>query len=171
MEVTVVPYDPIWPDLFKIESKIISKCVGLNLVFMEHIGSTAVPSLASKPVIDILLSVRNLEQLDKSSSLFEIQKYEVMGELGIKGRRYFRKGGDKRTHQIHAFKENDPHLIRHLAFRDYLIAHPKVMSEYADLKTELAQTCNHDIDVYCDGKDPFIKHHEQLALKWYQKTL
>ena len=94
--------------------------------------------------------------------------YQVMGEFGIEGRRYFRKGGNNRTHHIHAFQAGDHHLIRHLAFRDYLIEHETIAKEYGELKLNIAKSSNHDNDKYCDGKDPFIKMHEINALRWYK---
>lgn len=95
--------------------------------------------------------------------------YEAKGEFGISGRRYFIKGGSNRSHQIHAFKTGDENVKRHTAFRDYLEVHPVVMKEYADLKKELAQRCNNDIEQYCNGKDEFIKLYEFKAIEWINK--
>ena len=75
-----------------------------------------------------------------------------------------------RTHQIHAFKSGDLNIKRHIAFRDYLKEHPLIMSEYEALKKDLAKSCNNNIDVYCDGKDDFIKYYESKALKWFKNT-
>jgi GrpB-like predicted nucleotidyltransferase (UPF0157 family) len=86
--------------------------------------------------------------------------------LGIPGRRYFRKGGDARSHQIHAFAAGDANIARHLAFRDYLRAQPGAREEYEALKTRVAAQCNNDIEIYCAGKDRFIKLHEAKALEW-----
>jgi GrpB-like predicted nucleotidyltransferase (UPF0157 family) len=91
--------------------------------------------------------------------------YEPKGEFGIPGRRYFKKGGENRTHHIHAFASGDFNLIRHLAFRDYLRAHPEVAAEYAELKRTIAATCNNDIERYCDGKDEFVKRIEACAVE------
>jgi len=140
-----------------------------NLNHIYHIGSTAVPDLMAKPIIDIMLDVKNLSHLDEQTYLLENIGYEAKGELGIPGRRYFRKGGDNRTHQIHAFQSGDSNLIRHLAFRDYLIAHKEIAEEYGKLKFEIAQRCNNDIELYCDEKDAFVQKHEKRALKWIEK--
>ena len=122
--------------------------------------------LAAKPIIDIIIEVSCLTKLDALSVFFEEMGYEVMGEFGIEGRRYYRKGGDHRTHQIHGFMVGDFHIQRHIAFRDYLIAHPDIMHEYQILKIGLARTCDNDIDVYCDGKDSFVQYHEKQAVNW-----
>jgi GrpB-like predicted nucleotidyltransferase (UPF0157 family) len=98
----------------------------------------------------------------------EALAYEALGEFGIPGRRYFRKGGDDRTHQAHVFQVGDPGVERHLAFRDYLRAHPGVAAEYGVLKAGLAQQFPEDIDKYMDGKDAFVKAAEQEALRWYR---
>lgn len=91
-----------------------------------------------------------------------------MGEFGIPGRRYFRKGGHNRTHQIHAFQYNNMEEIeRHMAFRDYLREHPEVCIKYGELKSQLAEQYPNDIDGYGDGKDDFVKSVEKEAIKWH----
>lgn len=90
-----------------------------------------------------------------------------MGELGISGRRYFRKGGDERTHQIHVFEEtNRTDIIRHLAFRNYLRTHSNIAEEYCKLKIKLSLQYPDDIEAYCKGKDSFVKKIERDAILW-----
>jgi len=167
MFVNVVEYNPDWAEKFLRESESLKSVFADLVVHIHHIGSTAVPGLAAKPIIDILLEVTDLQGLDAQTHLIDHLDYEAMGECGIPRRRYFRKGGDYRTHQIHAFASGDPHVKRHLAFRDYLIAHEEVARAYGDLKAKIAPQSNHDIEKYCDLKDPFIKLHERKALDWY----
>ena len=98
--------------------------------------------------------------------------YEVLGEYGIKNRRYFRKSkaDGTRTHHVHIFRKSSPEAERHLAFRDYLRTHQSKAQEYSNLKAEL--TKNGDSlswDDYLDGKDPFIKATEREAVEWYRK--
>lgn len=166
MIVEVVPYNLGWPKAFQQEKQHLTKLLGGLVLELHHIGSTSVAGLYAKPIIDMILEVDSLAQLDEVSDMFERLGYEVMGEFGIEGRRYYRKGGNNRTHQIHAFERGDANINRHLAFRDYLVAHPEVKLEYQNLKVELARDCNHDIDKYCDGKDDFVKLHEKKALAW-----
>ena len=105
--------------------------------------------------------------MDRVKSEFEKIGYEYMGEFGIPGRRYLRKGGEKRTHQIHVFAQTDIYNIkRHLAFRDYLRTHSDVREAYAKLKRELAEKYPYDIDGYCDGKDDFVKEIEEKAAEY-----
>jgi GrpB-like predicted nucleotidyltransferase (UPF0157 family) len=166
MKIEVVPYNPLWPAQFESERSAIAGSLGDILDQSHHIGSTAVEGLSAKPIIDIILEVHSLESLDQATSKLEMMGYEAKGEFRIPGRRYFRKGGFHRTHQIHAFTSGDPNVLRHLAFRDYLKAHPEVMREYSELKARLAADCNDDLDRYCDGKDSFVKHHEAKAIEW-----
>ena len=167
MYVYVVSYQPQWPRLFDQEAEGIRKILKDNLIAIHHIGSTAVPGLMAKPVIDIMPVVRSLAQVDACTGGFRALGYEALGEWGIKGRRYFRKGGDQRTHQIHVFAGEDVQNIRrHLAVRDYLRAHPEEAAAYGALKAELARVYPQDIEGYCDGKDAFVKALERKALAW-----
>lgn len=109
-----------------------------------------------------------MNKLDSFSNQFQNIGYEIMVEFGIPERRYFRKGGDHRTHQIHAFQYNNIEEIeRHLAFRDYHREHPAICEQYGELKSKLAGQYPNDIDGYCDGKDEFVKCVEKEAIKCY----
>ena len=170
INVTVVDYDSLWPELFHTEARRIEDILKDNRVEIFHIGSTSVPGLKAKPIIDIMPVVLDIEQVDGCLGQFEAIGYEAMGELGIPGRRYFRKGGHNRTHQIHAFQYDNVYAItRHLAFRDYLRSHPDVGAAYAALKSELAMRYPNNIGRYCDDKDSFVNRVERDALQWYWK--
>ena len=93
--------------------------------------------------------------------------YRAKGENGITGRRYFQKGGDQRSHHIHAFQSNDKHLIRHIAFKEYLIAHPQIASEYGSIKQSAAFKCQNDNMAYMAMKNNFIEKHGKLAVQWF----
>jgi len=96
--------------------------------------------------------------------------YESLGEYGIVGRRYFRKGGDNRTHHVHVFEETSEDIIRHLAFRDYLRIHPEVRIHYENLKVKLVNEFSDDIEGYMDGKNHFIQETEKTAMIWYKNN-
>lgn len=167
--VIVTKYDPSWRYAFIREKQIVSDILGDNAVAVYHIGSTSVPGLPAKPIIDIMPVVKSLEAVDAAAENFEKADYEYMGEFGIPGRRYLRKGGDRRTHQIHVFHENDRfNIIRHLAVRDYLRAHADDAEQYGNLKMRLARLYPHDIEGYCDGKEQFVLQLEKRALQWYE---
>lgn len=164
--IEVIEYDSEWPHLFEVEKNLLISSLPIKNLWVHHIGSTAVYGLAAKPVIDILLEVDKLEILDRHNEIFESIGYECKGEFGITGRRYFQKGGDKRSHHLHAFCQGSEDAIRHLAFKEYLLAHPLIADEYASIKRIAAENCSNNITAYCDGKDEFIKSHEEIALAW-----
>lgn len=169
--VRVTAHSPAWEGLFEEEAKIIRRILKKHCVAVYHIGSTAVPGLAAKPILDILPVVTDLRAADEAAAEFEKAGYEVLGEFGIPGRRYLRKGGDERTHQLHIFAQtNRKEIERHLAVRDYLRSHPEKAEEYGRLKTSLAEAFPYDIESYCDGKDAFVKQLEKEALLWRKNT-
>jgi GrpB-like predicted nucleotidyltransferase (UPF0157 family) len=165
-QIVVVPYKDSWPKEFESEKDLIQRSVSCENMKIHHIGSTSVVGLSAKPIIDILVEVDNISELDGHNEEFETIGYECKGEFGIEGRRYFQKGGDNRTHQIHAFVAGSMGAIRHLAFRDYLIAHKEIADKYADIKYIAAKNCQNNIDLYCKSKNDFVVLHEKLALDW-----
>ena len=168
--VRVVAYDPRWATLYKEEAEKVREILDGNFYAIHHIGSTSVPGLMAKPIIDIMLVVKKIERVEDVYPQFERLGYECMGEFGIPGRRYFRKGGEERTHQVHLFEQsNQADIVRHLAVRDYLRTHGEVARRYGALKSVLAKEYPYDIDGYCDGKDAFVKQLERDALRWYSE--
>jgi GrpB-like predicted nucleotidyltransferase (UPF0157 family) len=167
-KVEVVPHDPKWREAFKVESKSVADALGKNVVAVHHIGSTAIPSIYAKPVIDLLVEVKDIIKVDRQSSAMELLGYEVMGAFGIPGRRFFRKDNQEsiRTHHIHTFEIASAQVERHLAFRDYMLAHPEDAQTYSELKRELARKYPQNIDKYMDGKDEFIKEMDKKAAQW-----
>ena len=169
--VTIAPYDPLWPQAFAVAASEVASAMGGNLMDIHHIGSTAIPGICAKPIIDMLAVVADLAAVDQLSARMESLGYEPMGEFGIAGRRYFRRNnaaGD-RTHQVHTFPSGSEHIQRHLAFRDFIRAHATIAGQYAELKQRLAEAHPHDMNAYMDGKDGFIKEMETRALAWVAK--
>jgi GrpB-like predicted nucleotidyltransferase (UPF0157 family) len=168
-EVRVVPPDPSWVAQFQHEAKRIRGAFGEQRIEIRHIGSTAINGIHAKPIIDILLTVEDLSVVDHGIVAMQALGYEAQGEFGIPGRRYFRKNDSNgtRTHHVHSFVHDSDAAKRHLAFRDYMNAHPNIAQEYSSLKQRLAREFPTDMEAYMDGKDAFIKHHEALALAEY----
>ncbi len=164
-KVEVVPYNPKWPKMFEVESKRITDVLGENIVRIHHIGSTAIPNIYAKPIIDLLIEVKYITKVDEQNSQMESLGYEVMGEFGIIDRRFFRKDNHKgiRTHHVHIFEFGSKQIERHLAFRDYMIAHPEEAQQYSQLKRELAKKYPTNIQKYMDGKDSFVKAIDKKA--------
>jgi GrpB-like predicted nucleotidyltransferase (UPF0157 family)/8-oxo-dGTP pyrophosphatase MutT (NUDIX family) len=157
-QVDVVPYAPAWPRLYRAEAASLAALLGDELVEIHHVGSTSVPGLVAKPIVDILPVVRDIERIDALNDLLLAAGYTPKGENGIPGRRYFSKDatGARRVH-VHAFAAGHPEIARHLDFAAYLRAHPADAAAYADLKRELAQRFPHDTAGYTDAKSEFIR--------------
>jgi NAD-dependent deacetylase len=165
--VEVIDYDPDWPRLYEEESARIEEALGDLVIEIEHMGSTAVPGLAAKPVIDISVGLRTLNLTFDQIGAMENLGYEYLGEFGLPGRLYFRKGRERRTHQVHAVEWDKEHWHRHHAFRDYLRAHPTEAARYAEFKRGLAREVDHDWVEYVDRKEPFTDELFERAWRWY----
>lgn len=169
MKVQVVPFDPVWARIYKVEAHLLRSAVDRPDVEVHHIGSTAIPGIFAKPIIDILLVVPDLEMIDARMKKIVMLGYEAMGEYGIPARRYFRKNSSSRvrTHRIYSFVRGSAGTKRHLAFRDYMNSHREAAEAYGSLKLHLASRFPNDIEAYMAGKDAFVKQHEDLALAWF----
>lgn len=136
--IEIVPYNPLWPQQFAMEAGLIKKALGENCVEIFHIGSTSVPGLAAKPVIDMISVVQNIAQVDLKSSAMLDLSYTARGENGIPFRRYFQKGTAQPSFNVHVFEQGNPEIERHLKFCEWMRAHPNDRQQYADLKIALA---------------------------------
>ena len=155
--VTVVPYDSAWPDLFEAERDRIFKAVAHARVDLriEHMGSTAVPGLAAKPVLDMLAAPEHDGRIGDAIGAVEGADYVYRGEQGIRGRHFFRRGNPRQYH-LHLTTLGSVFWRHHLAFRDYVRAHADVAAEYARLKVRLAETYPRDREAYIEGKTEFV---------------
>lgn len=154
--IEVIPYNLKWPEVFASEAELLKKALGNNCITIHHIGSTSVPGLSAKPIIDILPVVRDIQEVDKATKAMESLGYEAKGEYGIAFRRYFQKGKNARTHNVHVYQEDDPEISRYLKFRDWMRSHPDDAENYAKLKEGLAAKFPEDILQYCNGKEAFV---------------
>jgi len=162
-KIEVVSYDPMWSEVFKQEAEIIKKVLGENCVEVYHIGSTSVPGLQAKPVIDMIAEAKDITTVDSANDAMKALGYEPKGEFGIPFRRYFQKGGDNRSHHLHVFEQGSPEIERHLKFRDWMRMHDGDRKAYGALKEQLARQHPHDIVRYCNGKDAFIAAIDEKA--------
>jgi GrpB-like predicted nucleotidyltransferase (UPF0157 family) len=165
--ILIVPYDPAWAEMFAREKACLEDAIGEWTVRIEHVGSTAVPGLAAKPVIDIGVSLRSFrDALLCITPLVELG-YRCMGEFGLPGRIFFRKVTDNplpgqtfdgvaRTHQVHMYEEGHWEDVAHILFRDWLRTHPETAREYEALKRELAAKHN-DVNEYAEAKSGFVR--------------
>jgi len=169
--IVLAPHDPRWPAEFEREALAVLEAMPDLSIELHHIGSTAVPRIVAKPVIDMLGVVPAVEALDAHAHLLAALGYEALGEFGIAGRRYFRKNAADgvRTHQLHAFAVGSPEIQRHLDFRDYLRAFPAEAAAYGTLKHDLAVRCGSDMSAYGEGKTDFIRAIERRAAVWRKR--
>lgn len=160
--VIISDYDPRLPILYEEEKVKILSVVERKVVAIEHIGSTAVPGLGAKPIIDIMIAIRHLADVESCVQPLQCINYEYMGEYGIPGRYLFRKPPGSllsvtRTHNLHMVEQGSDFWERHLLFRDFLRVHPEVAKQYYELKKELATKYGSDRDAYSEAKTSFIE--------------
>ncbi len=169
---TFTDYSPEWLAEFRREAERLKRLLGAELMTVHHIGSTSVPGLAAKPIIDLLPLVRSLAYIDDHTPRLEAAGYRAWGEYGLPGRRYFTKDrGAYRTHNIHIYQTGNPDVERHLAFCAYLRHHDQARWEYEALKRDVYARHPSDIGAYNDGKDAWIKQIEPIALEWFRQQL
>lgn len=159
--ITVVPYDPAWPRQFEALNAVLMGALGSVALAIEHVGSTSVPGLAAKPVLDIDIVVADDAALRRATPLLEALGYEHRGELGIPGRHAFRhilKPGAETSapaHHLYCCIAGSLSLRNHLLFREALRADAGLAQEYGALKMSLARTVP-DIGTYVESKTAFI---------------
>ncbi len=194
LPVIIVDADPSWPDHFATHRDELEIAAGQHFDRIEHVGSTAVPGLAAKPIIDVMIGVADLELLDVSAELssatcgpegilpagprhhvdmvhaINARGYEYLGFHGIPERLYWRRYDVEPGIHIHMVSSDSPFWHRHVLFRDYLRAHPDEAAAYAQLKQQLAREHPNDRDAYTDAKTEFITTRERRAAAWRATT-
>lgn len=169
-KIEVVPYENHWVEKFQQEAKRLQEAMP-EVVKIHHIGSTSVPGLAAKPIIDMVMEVENIECVDNWNPQFQQLGYIVKGENGISGRRFFIHGTEeKRSYHLHVYEKGNSEITRHLAFRDYMMAHCEEARAYAMLKEELAEKYTYDADQYVEGKTTFVRTIDEKAKKWAENN-
>ena len=177
--VDIVPYNPEWPHMFEREKSHLLACLPPELIGrIEHFGSTSIPGLAAKPIIDILVEVTSLEETkERIAPVLEAQGYDYFwrptwGDDTPPFYAWFIKRDLKgnRTHHLHMVERDFEHWDR-LLFRDYLIEHPDLAREYQDLKIHLAKMYPNDRVAYTQGKTEFIEEVTSKAKAYYRKEV
>jgi GrpB-like predicted nucleotidyltransferase (UPF0157 family) len=179
-EVAIATYDPTWPEAFRHEKKLLLSALPRDLIRrVEHFGSTAVPGLAAKPIVDVLVEVTDLEATKvRIAPLLEAQGYEYFwrpthGDDGPPFYAWFIKRNPQsgvRTHHIHMVESHFTEHWDRLLFRDYLVEHPSVASEYEALKRRLAADSPRDRVAYTRGKTEFIVRVTEDAKRYYGRA-
>jgi GrpB-like predicted nucleotidyltransferase (UPF0157 family) len=170
MSVTLVErYNPEWPRQFVMLHAFLGRNLAGTYHAIEHVGSTAVPGMVAKPVIDIDIVVR-AGAFERVKTYLEAIGYEHEGDKGIAGREAFRLAdaglaGALPRHHLYVLEADAEELRRHLAFRDYLRAHPEDVKRLSDLKWALAERFDNDLEAYVDGKAALVREILDAALQ------
>jgi len=156
-KVNLVEYNPEWRALFKNVSIEIESILKENCLEIHHIGSTAIPYIYSKPIVDVLIIVKNLNEVDSLNQQFNVLGYVCMGEYGIQGRRFYYKSKTKRTLNIHLFEKESPEILRYISFKEFMLTHNDYAKAYSLIKQSLAKVFPYDRENYTNGKASFIQ--------------
>ena len=163
---------PEWIAALARESEQLSSALGGVLLEIHHIGSTAIPGIRAKPIVDLVPVVVSLHKLDAARERLEVLGYSWWGEYGLARRRYCTLQDPvtgQRSINAHFFEQGDPEIERHVAFRDYLRAHPEAAREYEAVKIRSAALHPENVNDYNDGKSAWIRATEPLAIEFSRK--
>jgi GrpB-like predicted nucleotidyltransferase (UPF0157 family) len=168
IQVILAAYNPKWPETAVIYAERL-RVLGSTLVTVHHIGSTSVPGLAAKPIIDLMPVVTDLTELDQKRPCVEALGYDWHGEYGLSGRRYCTLSDEAgvRIAQLHFFNAGSSHVERHIALRDYLCAHPDIAHAYELEKRRARELHPNGSHAYTDQKAAWIRDAESKALSWF----
>jgi len=162
--VRLVPHSEEWGGLFKEEAARIATCLQGKVFDIEHVGSTAVPGIPAKPIIDIAVGIPDFAVIMNLVRLLEQIGYEYRGDRFGDGNHIFAKGpASSRTHHLHVVALGGPKWRNYALFRDYLRSHEGTRGEYAALKRRLAEQYPFDRDSYTQGKHEFIRRTIEIA--------
>jgi GrpB-like predicted nucleotidyltransferase (UPF0157 family) len=167
--VIVLDYDPNWPELFESLRKRIADALVDMAAAIEHVGSTAVPDLAAKSIIDIDVLLTSKPMLPKAIERLATLGYVHRGDLGIPGREAFFAPLNDPPHHLYVCPPGSAEFRRHIAFRDYLRAHPKDAKIYGDLKIALAERFRQDRSAYNTAKSEFVEELTSRAIAAQRK--
>jgi len=167
--VEVQNYDPSWPQLYETESIDIKQALGNYAVAIEHFGSTAVPGIAAKPIVDVLVGTQSSEVPQSVIESLEVLSYEYLGEDGRRpGRFFFRKRGNQ-AFNLSIVPVDGDLWVDNLRTRDFLRSHPTWAQDYSAIKRQAAATSPDSMLGYQDGKRKFIEDMKREALAWAKK--
>lgn len=161
-------YSPLWPDCFRAEQQSLSGILGTSALAFEHIGSRSILGMAAEPIIDMMVAVRELDEVEDFVKDLCCLGYQDKGSGGAPDRRYFVKEKEpRRTHHLNFTELKSRFWKEHILFRDYLRTHPEVAAEYSALKQALARKFPKDRASYTRSKEEFVQ--SVLLRAWQQR--
>jgi GrpB-like predicted nucleotidyltransferase (UPF0157 family) len=160
--VHLAPHNAGWARVYEAERARIEAAIGPHILEIQHVGSTSIPDIAAKPIIDIAVGVEDFEAARVCIAPLEAIGYTYRGENGIPGRHYFTRG-DPTLYHTHMHETTSRAYGNLVLFRDYLLAHPEEARAYLELKQRLAEEYRHDRYAYTEGKAAFIERILELA--------
>lgn len=169
--VALLPHDPAWAGLAATYGEQFAALLGDNLVVVHHIGSTAIPGIRAKPIIDLMPVVADLAAVDRARPALEAAGHAWRGEFGLPGRRYLPKDDPatgRRLMHVHLYERGSDEIVRHLAFRDYMRSHPREAADYEAEKLRCMALEPDDIARYSEAKGAWIEAAERRALAWWR---
>ncbi|NHJ39465.1 MAG: GrpB family protein [Asgard group archaeon] len=171
LSVDLVKYNPNWPIQFETEKKLILETFQNFIIHVEHVGSTAIPGISAKPIIDIMIGIESLTEIDEYIELFKTIGYDINPDWNkdFPNQRALDKYENGMKIHLYIVEFNTERWLKNIHFRDYLREHPEVAEEYNKLKLELVEKYRDDREAYVSGKSQFIKKIEKKARKKYQK--
>lgn len=154
---SVQDYDPNWVTQYENEETALKQALGNNILSIEHIGSTSVPGLAGKPLIDILVVIQKIEEADGFESSLSLLGFDFLGQYVMEGSRlYVKEKDDTRLVNLHFYYQGHKHIYEMTGLRDYFRSHPEVVKEYSQLKFDLVKKYPEDYGAYRKYKDEWM---------------
>jgi GrpB-like predicted nucleotidyltransferase (UPF0157 family) len=170
-EVELVPHNPEWSQQADQEINRFLEGLSFPIIGIYHIGSTSIPDIKAKPILDFVMEVEDLEDVLGALAEIEALGYQNKGEFGIPGRQFFTRDTDgERSHHLHVFQKGHPDIERHTIFRDFLRANPDAAREYEKLKEKLAKRFPKQSGDYTAAKSDFILSMDEVARYWLEKN-
>jgi GrpB-like predicted nucleotidyltransferase (UPF0157 family) len=165
--ISIADYDPLWPELFAAERDRVLSAMGDTVTRIEHFGSTAIAGMAGKPIVDLLVGVRDLQEASAGVPALEALGYENFGEIFIPGRLYLRRRGPPHFN-VAITLDGGEFWNAQLMVRDYLRAHPAEASAYSAVKRATYADGAHLFSTYSQAKGPFLAALKERAQKWHE---
>ena len=170
-EMLVVPYDATWPALYEKERAVLAGVFGELIVDIQHFGSTAVPGLSAKPIIDVMAVVREIGRVDAYNGEMICRGYSPRGENGIPGRRYFvrlKEDGENHAAHIHIYGPGNPHTADELMFRDFLRIDREAFAKYEAVKLEASAKYRFSPEQYVNAKSVCVMEIMEATRRYYR---